>query len=101
MRLRNTMDSYRQLSALLDLAEEIGLSVRVMPSQGDTLDHPGGACVRIGKQEILFLDPEASVADRLSVAAHALTGRPELEGRFLPPELRELLDRCRRSGDTP
>lgn len=89
------MDAYQQLAALLDLAEEIGLVVRAMPGQGDTLDHPGGALVRLGAQEVLFLDPEASVADRLSVAANALAGRPELDGRFLPPELRDLLDRHR------
>lgn len=87
------MDTYSQLSALLDLAEEIGLSVRLMPAAADGSDHPGGAMVRMKGKEVLFLDSQASVADRLAVVALALSGRKELEDRFLAPELREIIER--------
>ncbi len=85
------MDTHSQLSALLDLAEQIGLTVRALPAMGES-DHPGGALVRLRGREILFLDSTASLADRLDVTVRALAGRAELENRFLPPELRERLD---------
>ena len=63
--------------------------------------------MRLKGKDILFLDPAASVADRLAAAAAALAGRDELEDRFLPPQIRQLVDeapgRCpgaRRGGRT-
>jgi hypothetical protein len=92
------MENYAQLAALLDLADEVGLTVRVMPSVDAMGDHPGGALVRMKGRDVLFLDGSASVADRLDVTAAALAGRPELAGRFIVPELRELIDKNRMSG---
>ena len=86
------MDPYAQLASLLDLAEQLGLTVRLMPPSAEG-EHPGGALVRLRGREVLFLDAQAGVADRLAVVARALAGRAEVEDRFLPPELRELLDR--------
>ena len=90
------MDEYAKLRALLDLAESVGIKVRRAPtgqdSNGTAGGHPGGALVRLRNQEILFLDPGASVADRIAVVAGALAGRKEIEQTFLPPELRELID---------
>jgi len=83
------MDEYAQLRTLLDLAEAAGIAIRRAPADDD---HPGGAMVRLGGREILFLDPAASVADRIAVAAAALKGRPDIEGRFLPPKVRRLID---------
>ena len=93
------MDAEAQLSALLDLAESMGIAVRRAPSwalgeTGPDADdgHPGGALVRLKGREVLFLDPTAPVADRIAVAAAALRGRPELDSHFLPPAIRELLE---------
>jgi hypothetical protein len=80
------------LEALMDLARELGLTLRRAPGALVESDHPGGALVRLKGAEILFLNPQASTADQIDVLARALRARPELEGRFLRPDLRELLE---------
>ena len=87
----NAIDPYARLESLLDLAEQVGLTVRQVSGTAET-DHPGGALVRLKGSEVLFLDPAAAVADQLAVTARALRGRRELSGRFIAPELRELID---------
>jgi hypothetical protein len=74
---------------LVDLAEDLGIEVRPAPA---SQAHPGGALVRLRGREILFLDPAASVEEQIPVLVSALAGRSELQDRFLPPDLRELLD---------
>ena len=88
------MDTYRQLESMLDLAEQVGLTVRQVSGPGEN-EHPGGAVVRLKGAEVLFLDPTASVADQLAVVAMALKRHGELEGRFIAPELRDLIERAR------
>ena len=85
------MDDLIKLSKLIDLAEEMGISVRRAPAMGD-LSSRGGGYVRVGKKEMLFLDPAAPTGDQLSVAAQSLRSHPELADRFLAPEIRALLD---------
>lgn len=85
------MDAIAQLETLLDLAEEMGVTVRRVPDGGKS-DHPGGALVRLRGREVLFLDPTAAVADQLAVTARALRGRPQLDQRYLPPQLRDLIE---------
>ena len=90
------MDEYAKLRVLLDMAESFGIKIRRAPGGveldgGGADEHPGGALVRLRGQEILFLDPSASVADRIAVVTSALAGRDELEQMYLPPEIRELL----------
>ncbi|MBT3279340.1 MAG: hypothetical protein HN909_08995 [Phycisphaerales bacterium] len=85
------MDDLITLSKLIDLAEEIGISVRRAPAMGD-LSSRGGGYVRVGKREMLFLDPAAPVSDQLTIAIEALQHHPEMTDRFLPPQLRALLD---------
>jgi len=93
------MDEYTQLRFLLDLAEELGVTIRRAPgSPAEPSDraagHPGGALVNLRGRAILFLDPSAAVSDRIAVVASALAGREELEERFLPPEIRERIERA-------
>lgn len=85
------MDELSKLTALLDLAEELGIMVRRAPLD-DAAGHPGGALVRVGDKEMLFVDPMAPTGDQIGVAASALAGRAELAERFLPPSLRSCLD---------
>lgn len=94
------MDEHAKLRSLLDIAESLGMRIRRAPS-GTELDaaaggaeHPGGALVRLRDHEMLFLDPTASVADRIAVVAAALAGRAEIEQMYLPPEIRELIERA-------
>jgi len=86
------VDPYAQLEALLELAEQVGLTVRAFPAAADEGDHPGGALASLRGREVLFLNSAAAVTDRLAVAAAALADRPELEERFIPPELRAIID---------
>ena len=89
------MDEYAQLRALLDLAEAAGITLRRAPAgevPAGAAGHPGGALVRLAGKEILFLDPTASVADRIAVVAAALVGRNEIENTFLAPEIRQRID---------
>ena len=89
------MDEQSRLGVLLDLAEELGITVRRVPSAGESDDHPGGALVRVKGKEMLLLDPTAHLEDQIEVAASALRGRTQLQHRFLPPEIRQLLEEPR------
>jgi hypothetical protein len=80
------------LSALLELAQGLGIVVRAMPPSMSDGQHSGGALVRLRGQEILFLDDSSPVVEQVSALATALRGRAELEDRFLPPEIRQTLD---------
>jgi hypothetical protein len=94
---RRLVDEHAQLRRLLDLAESLGIAIRRSPAVGSESaggDPLGGALVRLRGQEILFLDPAASVADRIAVVASALKGRRQLEESFLPPEIRQLIDKA-------
>ena len=86
------MDEYAQLRALLDLAESAGIAIRRSPCPGDGGSAPPGALVKLRGREMLFLDPGASVADRIAVVAAALRGRHAVEDVFLPPEIRRRID---------
>ena len=85
------MDELTILSTLIELAEQAGMTVRRAPA-GEWSEHPGGAYVRLGKKQLLFLDPLALTADQINVAASALQGRKELEDQFLPPEIRQRIE---------
>jgi hypothetical protein len=86
------MDPHVNLSRLLELAEEVGITVRRVPAAGDDAEHPGGAFIRLKDREMLFLDPTAAIPDQISVVAASLRGRPEIEDRYLAPEIRQIID---------
>ena len=85
------METSRQLTVLLELAEQLDIAIRAAPSGGGS-DRPGGAVVRLRGRQVLFLDPPASDADKVEVVAEALRARDELVEMFLPPEIRELIE---------
>lgn len=87
------MDMLSQVAALVELAESLGLQVRPSPAGVESAEHPGGAMVRLKGKDVLFLDTDAPPADQLALLASSLAGRKELQDVFLPPELREVLDR--------
>jgi len=86
------MEASRQLTVLLDLAEQLDIAVRAAPPGSCGGDRPGGAVVRLRGKQMLFLDPSGSDADKAEVVAEALRGREELAEMFLPPEIRELIE---------
>ncbi|MFW6066008.1 MAG: hypothetical protein ACOC9S_04245 [Planctomycetota bacterium] len=85
------MDQQGKLSFLLNLARELGIIVRRVPSSSELSDS-AGALVRLRGREMLMLNSSAPPAEQIAVVADAVRGRRELEDRFLPPEIRELID---------
>ena len=45
----------------------------------------GGGLCKLRGRRVLFVDTFADIATRYDRTISALAGRPELEGRFLPP----------------
>lgn len=84
------MDLQSRLDALLALAEEIGLKVRPEPLGGDG----GGFCVLRGER-ILFVDLSADLETRYERTLEALAPMPEIEQRYVCPEIREEMERRR------
>jgi len=85
------MDAQEQLAALRELAHGLGIEVRCV-AIGNSDDN-GGACIRLKGKEILFLNSASNVAEQVSVLAGALAGRAQLDDRFLPPDIRMLLEK--------
>ncbi len=87
------MDEHAQLRVLLHLAETAGIAVRgAPPSAEEGGERSAGALVKLRGREILFLNADASVAERLALVASVLKGRPAVEDVFLPPEIRQRLE---------
>jgi len=82
------MDTATQLNALLDLAEQFGIEVRQVP-----LDDGGGGLCELRGRRILFVDVLADTSDQIARVAGALACLPELENKYVVPQLRELLER--------
>lgn len=87
------MDGGAQLDALVALAESLGIAVRCIagrPGEGAS----AGDLVCLKGKYVLFLDSTAPPAEQAAAVAGALVGRSELQDRFLPPALREAIDRA-------
>ncbi len=81
------MEHQALLSALLDLADQIGFEVRREYLGGD-----GGGLCRLRGKWVLFVDTGASVAEQLAQAAGGLANREELESKYILPQVRQVLD---------
>ena len=83
------------LDFLVELAQEAGIRVRVIPRSAEEIQPAprSGAC-RIRGAPWLLLASGEPLEDRIEAAAIAVrTHAPEaLEGRYLPPAVRERLD---------
>lgn len=84
------MDLHDRLDALLNLAEQLGLSIR-----RESLGGEGGGLCRIKGQSVLFLDTAADLETRYERTLAALASHPGTDQHYLPPEVREDLDRQR------
>jgi len=78
------MDLTGRLESLLTLAEEIGIDVRAESMGGE-----GGGLCRLRGERILFVDISADLATRYDRTVAAMASLPELNDRYLPPEVRQ------------
>jgi hypothetical protein len=84
------MDLGSRLEVLLTLADEIGLDVRAEAMGGEG----GGLCVLKGRR-VLFVDTSADLATRYERTLAGMAKLPDLDGRFVMPEVRRDLDEQR------
>jgi hypothetical protein len=89
------MDLQSRFDALLALATEIGLTIRREPLGGEG----GGYCMLRGRA-VLFVDTMADLETRYERTLAALAPLPEVDRRYLPPEVREDLERQRSTKTT-
>lgn len=82
------MDIEDRLDILLSAAAELGIDVRREPLGGEA----GGLCTLRGRR-VLFVDVSADPMTRYEKTLEALAGLPGLDDRYIPPEIREDLDR--------
>ena len=85
------MDLSSRLEYLLTLAEQIGIDVRAEPMGGT-----GGGLCRLRGNQVLFVDTAADLEIRYEKTLAALAPLPELEDRFVLPEIRRDLELVRR-----
>jgi hypothetical protein len=86
------MDVGNRLEQLLRVAEEIGLDVRAEPMGGE-----GGGLCKLRGQRVLFVDTSADLLTRYEVTLAAMAPLPELDDRYLVPELRADVDKQRKT----
>ena len=82
------MQEQELLTALLDLADKVGLEVRKEYLDGEG----GGLCILRGKR-ILFVDSAADSAEQIAHTAQALARQPELAMMYVLPQVREELEK--------
>lgn len=89
------MEGEALLDLLVELARQAGIQVRVMPRSAEELQPaPRSGFCRIRGAPWLLLAAGEPLEDRLEAAARAVRalGPEALEGRYLPPAVRERLD---------
>ena len=76
------MHNVELLEQALIVARKLGFRVR----EEYVGDIDGGSCVVRG-QKMLFLDPQLSIPDRLTIVCETLAADPQLDHRTLSPAL--------------
>lgn len=84
------MELQRRLDILINLAADLGLTVR-----REVLGGEGGGFCRVKGRPVLFVDVLADVETQYERTLAALAPMKEIDQRFLPPEVREDIDRQR------
>ncbi len=90
------MDPASVLEALFELADEVGLEVRALRGgqAPDTDFASTSACVRVKGKIWVVLSPNDPADLHIEILAGALKSEAAsaLEGRYLPPAIRQLLE---------
>lgn len=82
------MDTTAQFDTILEFLERLGIEVRL-----ERLGGTGGGLCTLRGVRIVFVDLDADPATRLESCIRALSALPELETVFVPPAIRESIDR--------
>ena len=82
------MDATAQLQTVIDVLASLEIEVRQEHLGGDS----GGLCKLRGRR-VVFVDLDADAATRLERCIEVLRGLSDLNTVYLPPHLRERLDR--------
>jgi hypothetical protein len=82
------------MDELIGVARKLGIEVRTQPIRIPSRSF-GGLC-RLRGRQVLLLDQRSSVADRVGTIAEALSQfERELDGVFLTPEARRVVETAR------
>lgn len=81
-------DASSLLRTVLELLTRLEIEVREEHLGGDS----GGLCTMRGRR-VVFVDLDADVASRLERCLNVLRDLPDLEGVYVSPIVRELLER--------
>ena len=84
------MHEVDKLGHLLESCRAVGIVVR-----DESLGGGGGGLCRLRGERVLFVDAEADDAGRYEKTVAALVAVPEFDDMFLPPVIREDLERAR------
>lgn len=88
------MTSAELLAAMHDAARECGIEIRRLPPGGDAEPPARSGICRVGERWFAMLAAGDSVEDRIDVLAAALRALgPALDAHWLPPAVRERVDR--------
>ena len=84
------MDDRDILDALLELLGNCRVEVRKAPLGGQ-----GGGMCRLRGKPVFFADADASVGETTALAAQAVRQNMDVEGVYLRPQIREIIERYR------
>jgi len=84
------VETLAQFDTVLGLLTKLGVEIRREHLGGEA----GGLC-RIRGKSVVFIDLDADIATQLSRCVEALAGIPETDAMYLPPTLREQVQKLR------
>lgn len=84
------MDAANQLRTVLDLFDRLEIEIRQ-----EHLGGAGGSVCTLRKRRVLFVDLDADLATRVEHCIAALAELPEAASLYMPPEIREQVERLR------
>lgn len=84
------MDDRDILEALFELLGNCQVEVRKAPLGGQ-----GGGLCRLRGRAVFFADADASVGETMVLAVQAVRQCMDIEGVYLRPQIREIIDRYR------
>jgi len=85
------MDALAQIDTIVEWLNKLDVETRREHLGGD-----GGGLCRLRGEPVVFIDLDADVATQISRCVEALAMMPEVGERFLPPAIREQVERLRR-----